>query len=442
MAEASTTKRNSVDDLLLALLALLLVGSAVQNLPRVLQEQYGVDVGSPYLEAGVAVTKDTPKDSRVTNTDSTPFYDTTGNDAKELGWFQPGTGLVLKDGPQSRAGEGNFWYVEDPLTGRAGWVPERVLVRDGMGGLNASTPKGTPVRALLATPLRRAAGSEDTVGMLQKGERAEITDGPVVVNGSRWWYLHPERAGVDGWVVEAVLTRTSGNDWHIGTWVRTTRVVDLLERAGGGQITGMLNDGEQARVIAAPASVGGDYWWDVRTSDAREGWVPESALTEGGIQGFLRGALVIVLMVGAVLTVVLLAGLLYVTIRTNQIRVREAQRIRASMPKHAQPKRNERWDKVLEHVSSEHPNDWRLAIIEADVMLDELITRMGYQGMTLGDKLKQVARGDVRTVDAAWEAHRIRNQIAHEGSDFILTQREARRVIELYGAVFEEFRYI
>jgi hypothetical protein len=62
-------------------------------------------------------------------------------------------------------------------------------------------------------------------------------------------------------------------------------------------------------------------------------------------------------------------------------------------------------------------------------------------GNTLGDKLKQATRGDFKTLDAAWEAHRVRNQIAHEGSDFILTKHEAKRVIALYETVFEEFKY-
>jgi hypothetical protein len=45
-------------------------------------------------------------------------------------------------------------------------------------------------------------------------------------------------------------------------------------------------------------------------------------------------------------------------------------------------------------------------------------------------------------LDEAWEAHRVRNQVAHEGSDFILSQREARRAVELYRKVFEAYGVI
>jgi len=42
----------------------------------------------------------------------------------------------------------------------------------------------------------------------------------------------------------------------------------------------------------------------------------------------------------------------------------------------------------------------------------------------------------------AWEAHSVRNQIAHQGSDFPITELEARRVIKMYQNVFEELRAI
>ncbi|MBX4197830.1 hypothetical protein KW782_00650 [Candidatus Parcubacteria bacterium] len=104
--------------------------------------------------------------------------------------------------------------------------------------------------------------------------------------------------------------------------------------------------------------------------------------------------------------------------------------------------KNEKWQRVEEHVSSDSPSDWRLAILEADIILDELLDNLGYIGDTIGDKLKKVTKGDFQTLDSAWEAHKIRNAIAHEGQDFVLTQREAQRVIGLYKQVFQEFDYV
>ena len=104
--------------------------------------------------------------------------------------------------------------------------------------------------------------------------------------------------------------------------------------------------------------------------------------------------------------------------------------------------KNERWQKITEHLESGDPSRWRLSIIEADIMLDDLLTKLGYSGGTIGDKLKSVDRNDFISLNDAWSAHKIRNNIAHEGSDFILTQRQARATIVSYKKVFDEFKYI
>ncbi len=80
--------------------------------------------------------------------------------------------------------------------------------------------------------------------------------------------------------------------------------------------------------------------------------------------------------------------------------------------------------------------------MDADILLDELLDSLGYRGDTMGDKLKQVERSDFNTIDLAWEAHKIRNRIAHEGSHMQLTDREARRAVNLFEQVFKEFHLI
>lgn len=106
------------------------------------------------------------------------------------------------------------------------------------------------------------------------------------------------------------------------------------------------------------------------------------------------------------------------------------------------PEPNKKWLKVQEHVNSANPSDWRLAILEADILLNEILEKMGYHGMTIGDKLKTIERADFTNLDAAWDAHKVRNLIAHEGSDFNMNQNEAKRVVGLYEKVFVEFHFI
>src|SRR3989344_3486923 len=106
------------------------------------------------------------------------------------------------------------------------------------------------------------------------------------------------------------------------------------------------------------------------------------------------------------------------------------------------PKSQLRWGRILEQARGSTEHGWRLAILEADIMLSELLDMQGYKGETMADKMKQVDRASFNTIDAAWEAHKVRNRVAHEGAAHALDQREVRRVISLYEKVFREFGYI
>ncbi len=101
-----------------------------------------------------------------------------------------------------------------------------------------------------------------------------------------------------------------------------------------------------------------------------------------------------------------------------------------------------KWEQILAHAESESPSEWRMAIIEADIILDDLLEVLHLPGETMGDKLKAVEKSDFNTIDLAWEAHKARNMIAHEGSNFLLNQHETRRIISLYEVVFKEFHLI
>lgn len=151
-----------------------------------------------------------------------------------------------------------------------------------------------------------------------------------------------------------------------------------------------------------------------------------------------------------VLSLLLIVGVVYCFLRIEHI-VRETKHEDVPHGGHGhggghgaseQSQQQKRWERVQAHVASERESDWRLAILEADVLLDEMVTHMGYHGDSLGEKLKAIEKSDFTSLDAAWEAHAVRNKIAHEGAAFTLTEREAKRIVDLYEAAFKEFQYI
>jgi hypothetical protein len=98
--------------------------------------------------------------------------------------------------------------------------------------------------------------------------------------------------------------------------------------------------------------------------------------------------------------------------------------------------KNNRIQDVVDHIGSDSPGDWKLAIIEADIILDELLKEAGYAGNTLGERLRSIGPSQLQSLDDAWQAHKVRNQVAHAGADFILTKKLAEDTIKQYRRVF------
>lgn len=163
----------------------------------------------------------------------------------------------------------------------------------------------------------------------------------------------------------------------------------------------------------------------------------------------------IVYIIVSVLAVFFIAVIVYTTIRMFEIRKKEHEHLHHEIAEYAHNQslkekemqssgvfKNERWKKVLDYLFSINENDWKLAVIEADLMLFDLLTKLGFKGESLGDKLKEANRDSFRSLSLAWEVHNIRNKIAHEGSSFEISLHEAKRVIALYEQIFQEFDFI
>ena len=136
--------------------------------------------------------------------------------------------------------------------------------------------------------------------------------------------------------------------------------------------------------------------------------------------------------------------LLYVYASTNFEQLSQAQsaeiaeKERIYEERYRTGPRNDRYTDMLAHVDSDNPNDWRLAVIEADILLDELLKQHGFTGGSLGERLKSISSSQLESIEDAWQAHKVRNQIAHEGADFILTKHLAQETITRYRRVFAD----
>ncbi|MBP6945431.1 hypothetical protein KBD61_06480 [Patescibacteria group bacterium] len=93
-----------------------------------------------------------------------------------------------------------------------------------------------------------------------------------------------------------------------------------------------------------------------------------------------------------------------------------------------------RWEQI-EHTATQGVMGSKLAIIEADKLLDQVLRSMAMPGSTLGERLKSTAY-QYPNIRKVWSAHRLRNQLVHDTS-FEMASRQARLALDDYKAALK-----
>ena len=157
------------------------------------------------------------------------------------------------------------------------------------------------------------------------------------------------------------------------------------------------------------------------------------------VLGIIWGVFVVI---SYIVSAVLLFLYVYASIHGGELEEEEDAQMHAKEEAFARQVRGgatpNRFVEMRQHLESENPNDWKLAIIEADIMLDESLKRLGYAGTSLGERLRSISPMALQSLDDAWQAHKVRNEIAHSGADFVLTHKIARETMVQYERVFAE----
>lgn len=100
-----------------------------------------------------------------------------------------------------------------------------------------------------------------------------------------------------------------------------------------------------------------------------------------------------------------------------------------------------RWDALLAHLDAPQEAQWKVAVMEADKLVDDALARAGFAGATFGDRLSNIQPGTLLALDGVWWAHKIRNRLAHE-MDYFLRYTEARQAIAYYEAALSELQLL
>lgn len=99
------------------------------------------------------------------------------------------------------------------------------------------------------------------------------------------------------------------------------------------------------------------------------------------------------------------------------------------------------WERIMGTLKKGDEANLKMAIIEADKLLDEILQKANFPGKDMGERLENINSAQISYIDEIWRAHKIRNRIAHE-PNFKLTIQEAEEAIKNYQKALEELQVL
>lgn len=109
----------------------------------------------------------------------------------------------------------------------------------------------------------------------------------------------------------------------------------------------------------------------------------------------------------------------------------------------AAPTRNplvlKHWTDIVRRANTGTPENLRWAMMEADALVDLVLKERQLPGETMADRLANFRREDSKHIDKLWDAHRLRNEIAHTPG-FKINTRQAERSLFAYRDFLKELK--
>ena len=134
-----------------------------------------------------------------------------------------------------------------------------------------------------------------------------------------------------------------------------------------------------------------------------------------------------------ILSLIFLFGVIYFLLKTEWLKRRLLLDLTEffNFKPYGLTKVSKKWEKIVKRLEQGTESEAKLALIEADDLLNETLEKMGYSGESLEEKLKQLKRTILPNLDEVLEIQKIKSDIVHDPS-FQLSFDQAKKNLEIY----------
>lgn len=99
------------------------------------------------------------------------------------------------------------------------------------------------------------------------------------------------------------------------------------------------------------------------------------------------------------------------------------------------------WERVKARLRRGGDAELRLAVIEADQLLDAMLKRIGISGNTMAERLERVKPWQLSNLPEVWIAHKMRNRLVHE-PQIRITPYEAETALQIYEKALKSLGFL
>lgn len=139
---------------------------------------------------------------------------------------------------------------------------------------------------------------------------------------------------------------------------------------------------------------------------------------------------------------IIVIGVIFYRLKKLDRKIKVRSLIRFEEGEKLSIERVEKWKNIENKINSDSIEDWKEAIVEADSILNDIFSRMGFKMDGLGEKLKNIEPGDFESLQDVWDAYKIRSRVAREGASFKISQEEAKAALAKYKKGLKELKYL
>lgn len=156
--------------------------------------------------------------------------------------------------------------------------------------------------------------------------------------------------------------------------------------------------------------------------------------------GFISEHLALLHFIAVALSALFVAGLIYILAKIDYPDIKAEQYMHFFGGSLSKRRSIRGWKQIQKRLSSDEPQQWKIAILEADRILDEILKMAGYLGR-MDDKIELLTPAQISNIEEIKSAHRVCHQIVQDPA-FEISREDALRVIDVYKESFIELNLI